>query len=130
MPIQPKKLSASAEPTSAETPVKNNLASLDAVLSGAETARQRTVNELAERLAELGDPEQIIKDAIAKAQELIQDQPTETLDATIIALENYDPFRVLTGDIQSFIYPSDTPNQPLLNSARLDVGGLTKDNNL
>lgn len=93
---------------------KNNLASLDSVLTKAESSREDVVDKIADRLVELGDPEQILKDAIAKAQQTLSNAPTTTLDAVCVALEDYDPLAVLTGDIASFLPLSGTTSQPLL----------------
>ena len=87
---------------------KKNISDLDQVLQIAEEKREKKINEIAERLAMLGDREQFIKDVIAKAEEMIEEARSPTLETTITVLENYDPLVGNIGLSCDFVLPDDS----------------------
>lgn len=87
MPVSKK----SAQLTTRQTDLTESASS---VLQQAEENRVAAVEFMSDRLAELADPEKLIKDVLAATQKKIAVQTeTPTVDALVIALQDYNPLK-------------------------------------
>ena len=98
-------------------------------LESAENRRKDLVEDLATRLADLGDPELLLTDALVQSKKIIKNRKTTVIDQTIAILDDYDPITaIFSGDSYGFLaladgeYSGSASDPKLLNGTtpRLD----------